>query len=93
MSRVYIVEPQGNIVSGESRLVVAGNQAEAIRLVTKNVFACRPATTLEVARMISAGVKLEEAEPVVQENLTTENPDMGNPILKDASEAQNDIRT
>lgn len=62
-TRIYIIEPQGNITAGDNRLVMASNQAEAIRLVTKNVFNCRVATTIEVAEMIGSGTKLEKVEP------------------------------
>jgi len=69
--RVYIIEPQGNIEQGDNRLVVAGSIGEALRIVTQNAFACRVATTLEVAEMVGNGKKLEKRE-VTQEDLSND---------------------
>ena len=65
--RVYIIEPQGSIEQGNNRLVVASSQGEALRIVTQNTFACRVATTLEVAEMVGAGKQLERND--IQEDL------------------------
>jgi hypothetical protein len=62
--RVYIIEPQGVIEIGDNRLVVASSQGEALRIVTQNTFACRVATTLEVAEMIGAGKQLEKSTTI-----------------------------
>lgn len=56
-TRTYSVTP----TEGPSRLVEATNQAQALRHVAKDTFTVKIAGGMEVARLMSSGVKLEQA--------------------------------
>ena len=56
-ARIYIV----TAANGDSMLVKATNQAQALRHVAKSIYTVRAATALEVAEEMQAGQKIEDA--------------------------------
>lgn len=71
MKRIYIIEPKGEIDEDSLKLIAASSQSEALRIVTKNLFDCRVATTLEVAKMLDVG-GMVEGKMDDEEELTTQ---------------------
>lgn len=59
MSRLYVVSDSE---SGNERLVDAGNPAQAIRHVALGRFAAKPADARTVARLVKAGIEVEDAK-------------------------------
>lgn len=55
--RIYIV----TAANGDSMLVKATNQAQALRHVARSIYTVRAATALEVAEEMQAGQKVEDA--------------------------------
>lgn len=59
MKRIYVVtSPNGTGIT--ERLIEAGSQAEAIRLVMRGSFAAKAASSQDVARMMAAGQTVEK---------------------------------
>lgn len=56
-ARIYIV----TAANGDSMLVKATNQAQALRHVARSIYTVRAATALEVAEEMGAGQKIEDA--------------------------------
>ena len=60
-TRVYLIESNLETEPGQNMLVEASSAAQALRHAVQGAFACRVATTLEVAAIIGGGGKLEKA--------------------------------
>jgi len=56
-ARIYIV----TAANGDSMLVKANNQAQALRHIARSIYTVRAASALEVADEMSAGQKIEDA--------------------------------
>jgi len=56
-ARIYIV----TAANGDSMLVKANNQAQALRHIARSIYTVRAASALEVAEEMSVGQKIEDA--------------------------------
>ena len=68
--RIYIVR---NKTDGEntSRLILAGNPAQAMRHVANDLFAVKAASATDVAELMSNGVQLEKSKAEAEQTETT----------------------
>jgi hypothetical protein len=68
--RIYIVR---NKTDGEntSRLILAGNPAQAMRHVANDLFAVKAASATDVAELMGSGVQLEKSKAEAEQTETT----------------------
>ena len=69
--RIYIVR---NKTDGEntSRLILAGNPAQAMRHVANDLFAVKAASATDVAELMGSGVHLEKSKAEAEQAEATE---------------------
>jgi len=69
--RIYIVR---NKTDGEntSRLILAGNPAQAMRHVANDLFAVKAASATDVAELMGNGVQLEKSKAEAEQAEATE---------------------
>lgn len=60
-SRIYKVQSKGQAGKTPARLVEAISAAQALRYATIGLFECDVAHTTDVAKLMTAGVKVESA--------------------------------
>ena len=68
--RIYIVRNKAD-EGQRTRLILAGNPAQAMRHVANDLFAVKAATATDVAELMGTGVQLEKSKAEAEQTETT----------------------